>query len=140
MTPEVGALAAFIIIFIGFTAMKPVIASTAGIANFLDPAATLGIMAIAVAMLMIGGEFDLSAGVMTGSTALVAAMITTELGVSIWIGIAVSLVFAIGIGLFNGYLVYLTKLPSFIVTLGTMFMLWGLNYAVTQYVTNSVTV
>ncbi|MFV0427050.1 MAG: ABC transporter permease, partial [Beutenbergiaceae bacterium] len=40
----------------------------------------------------------------------------------------------------NGYLVYLTKLPSFIVTLGTMFMLWGLNYAVTQYVTNSVTV
>ncbi|MFV0253313.1 MAG: ABC transporter permease [Beutenbergiaceae bacterium] len=140
MTPEVGALVAFIVIFIGFAMMRPVIASTAGIANFLDPAATLGIMAVAVALLMIGGEFDLSAGVMTGSTALVTAMVTTQLGVSIWLGIAVSLVFAIGIGLFNGYFVYLTKLPSFIVTLGTMFMLWGLNYAVTKYVTNSVTV
>ena len=42
-----------------------------GIANWLDPASTLGIMAVAVALLMIGGHFDLSAGVQTGTAGLV---------------------------------------------------------------------
>ena len=44
-------------------------------ANVLDPAATLGIMAVAVALLMIGGEFDLSAGVMTASSGLMIGML-----------------------------------------------------------------
>ena len=48
----------------------PVFRSRGGIANWLDPASTYGIMAVAVALLMIGGHFDLSAGVQTGTTAL----------------------------------------------------------------------
>ena len=51
-----------------------------GAATWLDDASTLGIMAVAVALLMIGGEFDLSAGVMTASTALVTAILATQLG------------------------------------------------------------
>ena len=43
-------------------------------------------------------------------------------------------------GAINGVMVHLTKLPSFIVTLGMMFVLWGLNYAVTQRLTGQVTV
>jgi simple sugar transport system permease protein len=53
---------------------------------------------------------------------------------------AASLVFAVAIGFLNGFLVHRTKLPSFIITLGTMFMLWGLNYAVTSNLTHQVTV
>ena len=40
--------------------------SAYGILNFLDVSANLGIIAIAAAMLMIGGEFDLSIGSMIG--------------------------------------------------------------------------
>lgn len=140
MTPEVGAGGAAILVFIGFTLISPVFASQAGLANFLDPAATMGIMAIAVALLMIGGEFDLSTGVMTGSTALVTALAVTQLNMNVWLGILLSLVFALIVGAINGVMVHLTKLPSFIVTLGMMFVLWGLNYAVTQRLTGAVTV
>jgi simple sugar transport system permease protein len=140
MTPEVGAGGAAVLVFIGFTLISPVFASTAGLANFLDPAATMGIMAIAVALLMIGGEFDLSTGVLTGSTALVTALAVTQLDMNVWFGLLLSLVFALAVGAINGVMVHLTKLPSFIVTLGMMFVLWGLNYAVTQRLTGQVTV
>lgn len=140
MSPEFGSGAAALLIFIGFSLIAPAFSTQQGIGNFLDPSATLGIMAVAVAMLMIGGEFDLSAGVMTGSTALVTALVVTQLNTNIWVGIFVSLVFAVAIGMINGILVHRTKLPSFIITLGMMFMLWGLNYAVTTNLTNQVTV
>ena len=140
MSPEFGSAAAALIVFVGFAAVAPAFATQAGIGNFLDPAATLGIMAVAVALLMIGGEFDLSAGVMTGSTALVTALATTQLNMNIWYAMVLSLVFALAVGFFNGVLVQKTKLPSFIITLGTMFMLWGLNYAVTTNLTKQVTV
>ena len=48
--------------------------------------------------------------------------------------------FALAVGFLNGFLVQKTKLPSFIITLSTYFMLWGLNYAVTTKLTNQVTV
>ncbi len=47
-------------------------------ANWLDPASTLGIMAVAVALLMIGGHFDLSAGVMVGTTALTVGIVDAQ--------------------------------------------------------------
>jgi simple sugar transport system permease protein len=91
-----------------------------------------------VALLMIGGEFDLSAGVAVTSSALVAAMLSYELSANMWVGIAVALVAALVIGFINGYLVVKTGIPSFLVTLGTFFMLRGLNLAVTKIVTGNV--
>jgi simple sugar transport system permease protein len=140
MSSEFGSGVAAILIFIGFSIAAPAFATAQGIGNFLDPASTLGIMAVAVALLMIGGEFDLSSGVMIGSTALVTALVTTQLNTNVWIGILASLAFALIVGFINGVLVHKTKLPSFIITLSTYFMLWGLNYAVTTGLTNQVTV
>ena len=137
---EFGSGAAALLVFIAFSIAAPAFSSREGIGNFLDPAATLGIMAVSVALLMIGGEFDLSSGVMIGSTALVTALITTQLNTNVWFGILGSLVFALVVGFLNGIVVHRTKLPSFIITLGTYFMLWGLNYAVTTKLTNQVTV
>src|SRR5262249_1447657 len=45
-----------------------------------------------------------------------------------------------GIGFINGYMVMRTKLPSFIVTLATFFILQGVNLGVTKAITNQVSV
>lgn len=63
---------------------------------WLESASTFGVMAVAVAMLMIGGEFDLSAGVMTGFSALIVGVLTTHYGLSIWVAVVVSLVACLG--------------------------------------------
>jgi simple sugar transport system permease protein len=114
--------------------------SARGVANWMDPASTLGIMAVAVALLMIGGHFDLSAGVMTGTTALTVGIVAVEFQQNIWVAIAVALVVALAVGFFNGWLVTRTGLPSFIITLGTFLMLQGLNVGLTKLFTNTVSV
>ena len=89
---------------------------------------------------MIGGEFDLSAGVMIGSSGLLLGILTTEHGWNIWPAIVVVLVFGLGVGLLNGYVVVKTRLPSFIVTLGTFFMLRGINAGLTIKITGGVSI
>jgi simple sugar transport system permease protein len=138
--PELGSIVGAVIVYIFFTTRSDIFGTVDGIANWLDPASTLGIMAVAVALLMIGGEFDLSAGVLTGSVGLMVALLTTHGGMNLWAAIFVTLLAALAIGFFNGIMVVRTKLPSFIVTLGTFLMLQGLNLGVTKQITDTVQV
>lgn len=141
LRPEVGAVIGAAVVWIFFALIAPENwLSIGGVARILDPSSTLGIMAVAVALLMIGGEFDLSAGVMTGTTGLIAGLLATRLGFNIWLAMLVALVFALIIGYFNGLMVIKTGLPSFIVTLATFFILRGANVGVTRLVTNQVRV
>jgi simple sugar transport system permease protein len=136
--PELGAAVAALAILVFFLVMAPSLRTAAGIANVLDASSLLGIMAIPVALLMIGGEFDLSAGVQTASAALLATIVGYQLTLNVWAAVAISLALTLVIGLLNGVLLARTGLPSFIVTLGTFFVLQGLNLAVTKQVTGSV--
>ncbi|MBB5851858.1 ABC transporter permease [Amycolatopsis umgeniensis] len=138
--PEIGALLGAVVVFLFFTLVTDQFFSGSGVATWLDDASTLGIMAVAVSLLMIGGEFDLSAGVMTASTALVTATLATQAGWNVWLALFASLVFALAVGAFNGWLVMRTGLPSFIVTLGTFLALQGLNLGITRLVTGTVQV
>jgi simple sugar transport system permease protein len=64
--PEIGAFLAAVVVAVFFWTQNSLFLKLDGIANWTDVASTIGIPAVVVAMLMIGGEFDLSAGVMTG--------------------------------------------------------------------------
>jgi simple sugar transport system permease protein len=136
--PELGALLGAVVVFVFFAIVVDGFLERSGAARFLDRAAPLGIVAVAVALLMIAGEFDLSAGVMTGSTALLMAILTTEVGMNVWLAIFLSLLFALLVGFANGVMVIKTGLPSFIVTLATFFILRGTNLGVTKEVTGTV--
>jgi simple sugar transport system permease protein len=138
--PEIGALLGAVLVFVFFSVVTGQFLSPLGVATWLDDSSTLGIMAVVVALLMVGGEFDLSAGVMTASTSLVTAILATQAGWNVWLALLASLVFALGVGAFNGWLVMKTGLPSFIVTLGSFLALQGLNLGVTRLVTNTVQV
>jgi len=138
--PEIGALLGAVLVFVFFSVVTGQFLSPLGVATWLDDSSTLGIMAVVVALLMVGGEFDLSAGVMTASTSLVTAILATQAGWNVWLALLVSLAFALGVGAFNGWLVMKTGLPSFIVTLGSFLALQGLNLGVTRWVTNTVQV
>ncbi|MFJ4657219.1 ABC transporter permease [Nocardia sp. NPDC088792] len=138
--PEIGALLGALVVFLFFSIITDKFLSPLGVSTWLDDASTLGITAVAVAMLMIGGEFDLSAGVMTASTALLTGLLAVHAGWNIWLALVVSLAFALAVGALNGWLVMRTGLPSFIVTLGTFLALQGVNLGVTRWVTGTVQV
>jgi simple sugar transport system permease protein len=136
--PEIGALVAAVVIFIFFLVVAPAFRSPESFFTVLYQSSTIGIVAVAVGMLMIGGEFDLSAGVLVTSSGLFNAMLCYQLGLNLWVGAILSLVFALLIGFLNGYLVQRTGIPSFLITLGTFFVLQGANLGVTKLVTGSV--
>ncbi|WP_416444219.1 ABC transporter permease [Leucobacter sp. HNU] len=140
--PELGALIGAVAIFLVFAFSDTTgnFATLEGAAGWTDFAAPVGIVAVFVALLMIGGEFDLSTGVMVGTAGLLAGLLITEWGMNVWLAIVVTLVFAAIVGFVNGMLVVKTKLPSFIVTLGTFFVLKGVNLAVTKGITGTVRV
>jgi simple sugar transport system permease protein len=140
LKPEFGALIGAIVIFVFFAAQSDVFRSWTGAANWLDVSATLGLMAVPVALLMIGGHFDLSAGVQVGTAGLATGIMTTYWGLQLYASWAVSLALMLLIGFINGFLVTRTGLPSFIITLGMFLGLQGLNLGVTKQVTNTVQV
>ncbi len=136
--PEMGALVGAILIYIIFFIVAPPFRQATSLSTILYVSSVYGIPAVAVALLMIGGEFDLSAGVAVTSSALVASMFSYQFTTNMWIGVVVGLVVALTIGFINGYLVVRTGIPSFLVTLGTFFMLRGLNLALTKQITGNV--
>ena len=138
LRPEIGALFGAIVIFVFFFIVAPPFRSPEALATVLYASSTIGIMAIGVSLLMIGGEFDLSTGVAVTFSSLMASMIAYNLHLNVWLGSALALVLALGVGFFNGYMVMKTKIPSFLITLASFLMLTGINLAVTKLVTGQV--
>ncbi|GAB2612878.1 ABC transporter permease [Streptomyces capparidis] len=136
--PEVGSLVGAVLVFAFFFVVAEPFRGTNSLANVLYASSTIGIMAVAVSLLMIGGEFDLSAGVAVTTSALTASMFAFEMTANVWLGVVVALALALGVGAANGYLLVRTGLPSFLITLASFLMLQGLNLAVTKILTDSV--
>ena len=124
-SPSAGAIIGFIAIFMAFTMATDLFLESSSIASFLSNVATKGVIAIGVTYLMISGEFDLSVGSILGVTALSFMLFMTEgapiLGVLDPIPAAFLAIFvALVLGAVNGILLITTRIPSFIVTLGTL--------------------
>jgi simple sugar transport system permease protein len=136
--PEVGVFLGAVAVFVFFFAAAPTFRTGSAMATVLYQSSTIGIMALPVALLMIGGEFDLSAGVAVITSALTASMVSFQLTMNVWVGVIVALVVSLAIGAFNGWMMVRTGLPSFLVTLGTFLGLQGINLAVTKLITGNV--
>ena len=138
--PELGAIAGliFVIVFFAITA-RPGMFTLNGLLVIFDYSATLGIAAIAAALLMIGGEFDLSIGSMVAFTGLIFGMSVTTMGLPLILAIPFTFVVAMALGALNGQLVIRTRLPSFIVTLAFLFILSGFTLVGLKIVTGGNT-
>ncbi|WP_434598901.1 ABC transporter permease [Streptomyces sp. A5-4] len=136
--PELGSVVGAVAVFLFFAVAADSFLRMSSFGTVLYAASVIGIMAVPVALLMIGGEFDLSAGVMVTSSALISSMFSYQMTANVWVGILVSLLVTLAIGVFNGFMLTRTELPSFIITLGTFLMLTGLNLGLTKLISGTV--
>jgi len=135
--PELGAAAGAAAVWLFFAAVAgdSGFLSAAGTVTYLEVAAELGILAVAVAMLMIGGEFDLSVGSLIGASGMLLTVLAAEYEWPLGAALLAVAAFAVATGLLNGYLVVRTGLPSFIVTLATLFVFRGATIGLTRVAT-----
>jgi simple sugar transport system permease protein len=136
--PELGSVVGALAVFVFFAFAADSFLRASSLSTVLYASSTIGIMAVPVALLMIGGEFDLSAGVLVTSSALISSMFSYQMTANVWVGVGVSLLVTLAIGAFNGFMLARTGLPSFIITLGTFLMLTGLNLGFTKLISETV--
>lgn len=138
--PELGAVAGLILVTVFFLLIAdPVMFQLAGLVNFLTPAAQLGILALGAALLMIGGEFDLSIGSMIAFAGLIFGVAIVVLKLPLLLAVLLTLLVAGAIGALNASIVISTGLPSFIVTLAFLFILRGLSLVGLKWATGGST-
>lgn len=142
LRPEVGAIigAAALWIYFAIVAGDSGFLSMRGTASYLEVSAQLGILAIAVSLLMISGEFDLSIGSIIGAAGMIVAILSVEYELNLWLAIAASLLICMAVGFLNGLLVRWSGLPSFIITLATLFIIRGMTIALTRAITGRTNV
>jgi simple sugar transport system permease protein len=136
--PEFGALAGVILVFVffGITAGDSGMFAADGVLNWTTVSAQLILIACAAALLMIGGEFDLSVGSMIGFAGMMIAIPMVYFGWSALASTAFAFAGAMAVGFLNGWIVVRTRLPSFIVTLASLYILRGLTIALSIVFSN----
>jgi simple sugar transport system permease protein len=126
---EIGALIGLLVIMLIFTILSDKFLTWDNLNGILTMTSELGIIAIGVCMLMIAGEFDLSVGSIFAVVPMVGALLANA-GVPFLLAFLMALGVGALIGLFNGFIVIKTGIPSFIVTLGGLMFYRGVILAV----------
>jgi simple sugar transport system permease protein len=124
---EATVFVVVVALFLFFAVDSPNFVTHANLANLLSGvAAPYIILAIGEVLLLICGEIDLSVGYVVTMAPFLMYFLITYNGVPVILAIIISLIFGLAVGWVNGFLVVTLGLPSFIATLGTAFVLYGL--------------
>jgi simple sugar transport system permease protein len=139
--PEFGALIGAVAVFIFFSiAGGSGFTDAGGWASWLNVASEVGIIALPVALVMIAGDLDLSVGSTLAASSMTMAILSGFFGLPTWVGVIAALLFGLLVGWLNGYLVTKTNLPSFVVTLASMFIIMGATLGTTRLIVGSTSV
>lgn len=120
-----GILVAFVLFMIGFAVANPRFIEIDNISGVIRSSAILGVMALGVTFVVIGGNLDLSVGSMMSFSTIVVLDLHDKLGPLLAIPAMFGLTLALGA--FIGFLVGYLKLNSLIVTLGMLSAIHGLT-------------
>ncbi|WP_119695934.1 ABC transporter permease [Microbacterium halotolerans] len=121
-------IVALLVLIVFFAITTPTFLTAANFQNLVRQMAVLLVVALGATYVVLIGSIDLSIGSIVTLTGVSAAMLTTALGP--W-GAVLGFVVGLLCGLVNGVVHVHLKVPSFIVTLGTMFVFAGLALIVT---------
>ena len=129
--PQLASVALLILLTLGFEfRSKGVFLSAENLRGILGLLPEVGLVAIGVTVLMICGEFDLSVGSMFALTPVSVALLTNA-GLPFFAAMLLGLLIAALVGFANGFITLRFNIPSFITTLGMLFIVRSLTVVVT---------
>jgi ribose transport system permease protein len=124
---EAGLVVAAVLIGVYFTSRNGVFLSLENVGNIAEQSTFLGLLAVAMTFVVVSGQFDLSVGSMFGLSSVVFAA-ALEAGWNVWLAALAGIAFGAALGLANGVLAVLLRVPVIIVTLGTLSIFRGAAY------------
>jgi len=106
--------------------------SARNLTNLSGQVAITAVLTAGAVLVMIPGYIDLSLGATVAAAAVVAAIAGTNYELSLWPTVVITLAFGLLIGLWHAFWVAWMKVPSFIVTLGSLLAIRGLSLVITN--------
>ncbi len=120
-------VAAVLVIGLALSVLSGAFLSVVNLVNVLRQAALLFFMSSGLTLVVITAGLDLSVGATIGLAACLAGTVIKSTG-DPWLGVAAALSVGAAVGLLNGMMVSLLRIPSFIATYGMLWVLQGLTY------------
>jgi fructose transport system permease protein len=134
--PLLAPLLALLLAGIFFATQSDRFLSLQNFSLILQQVMVVGVIAIGQTLIILTAGIDLSCGMVMAFGSIVMSKLAVAAGVNEYVAILLGLAATVAFGLANGLLVTLVRLPSFIVTLGTM----NIAFALTQVYSESQTV
>lgn len=129
---EAGLYIALVVLVVFLAIASPAFLTPENLINIIRQVSIVGIIAIGGFMVILTGGMDISVGTVAALTGIVVAKLSIHMQVPMPLAITAGMCVGLLAGLLNGTLSTYLKLPSFIVTLGTMQVCQGLGYVITQ--------
>lgn len=124
LTREAGVLGALVALCVVFAIASPVFLTGQNILNLLRQISLLGVLAVGATYVLIISEVDLSVGSLYGFAGMLGGLLIVS-GVPETAAILITLMFGLAIGAMNGAITVAGRIPSFITTLGTLYLIRG---------------
>ena len=121
----------FLVLIVIFALSSPVFLSWANFANIGRQTALVSIIAVGMTFVIVSGEFDLSVGSGMALSGVVAALAMKGIAQTWMVGAVAGLLTGAAIGLVNGILTTRLRIPSFLITLGSLSIARGIAMIVT---------
>lgn len=138
-SPATGAFMGFLVVFVLFSIFGygRNFLSVPGVTTWMNYASLVGMIAIPVGFLMIAGELDISTGAVLPASTMTVAIVCEHYQMPMLVGVGAALAIGALIGFVNGFIVTRTRVPSFIVTLATLFAVAGLTLYLSIFLINN---
>lgn len=130
---EIGVLGALLVMCAILSLTSPRFLTATNLLAVLQQASNYGIMALGMVLVLSEGDIDLSVGSVLSLTLVVSAqLLSPGLHISPWLAAAVGLLVGALCGFVNGALSILLRIPTFVVTLGTLSAYSGLALVISN--------
>jgi len=129
---EFAIIAVLIVLVTTFSLINPAFLRPNNIFAILRGGAFIGVMAVGVAWILLSGTFDLSTGSTAGMAAIITSTLIVKMGVPIIPSIVAGLLSGTLVGIANYNLVFKANIPAFLATIGTMFIAKGLGLYISK--------
>ncbi len=128
----VGILIALAALCLDLAIASPVFLTSSNFLNVFQQISINWVVAVGMTLVIISGGIDLSVGSNIALTGLLMGILMKNYHVPVLITVLGCIVFSGLVGLANGWLISFLNLPPFIATLGTMYIVRGGAYTVTN--------
>jgi rhamnose transport system permease protein len=128
---ELGLLAALAVVIVVTSAYNPRFVSAQSIRDLLLNASIIALLTVGQTLVVITRNVDLSVGSVLGLTAFVTGyLFVGHPGLPIVVALLLGLLIGLGCGAANGIITAVGRVPSLVVTLGTLYVYRGIDYAI----------